>query len=319
MSSWFFVSLIDVLCIIQLTIDRHTVLMASCWTRPHRRASVCIELLFLHPGPWGQIGLHAGARSYECCVAPLKLGLFGPLALYVCAWLSGPKLQPSDSHLLSSHFLLHLSAIIFSTPFFRVRFAETLLWNWNPRRPSYHQQQQDKWPPDSGKQHQIILAKQSSFKSHWAQPWANSGHWQKASEATKRPWHIIFCQSSTSWNRCVTLSAQRFGLGGVEHLSSPVPLVTWCLWRKIYHSNWQPPLSQWIRRRQDSMNWWAKVGSAQKVGQAFLPGVHNDGLATQTLAVQSRDGLESKLDGWTSWSPENDGQKHAKTYKNCWS
>jgi len=65
---------------------------------------------------------------YECCLAPLKLGLFGPLALYVCASLFGPKLQPSDSH-LAILSLLHLSAIIFSTPFFRVRFAETLLWN----------------------------------------------------------------------------------------------------------------------------------------------------------------------------------------------
>lgn len=296
--------------------------MASCWTRPHRRASVCIELLFLHPGPWGQIGLHAGACYMSVVWRPWNWACLGPWrCMYVPRFLAR-NCNPQIRILLSSHcfiFLPSYSALrsfvfVSPKPCCGIEILGDQVIISNKRTMA----------PDSGKQYQTILAKQSSYKSHWAQPSANSGHWQKASKATKRPRDII-CQSSTSWNRfCHIVSTKILPcwcrtpvLTGPSHHLVPPDFASGRFITEIgstfthFHSvaDNQIPMGQ---------SWVGPKGWSQ----AFLPGVHHDGLTTQTLTVQSRDGLESlpkppKLNLRTGWLNHVESVEFQKMDKNC--
>ena len=252
--------------------------------------------------------------SYECCLAPLKLGLFGPLALYVCAWLFGPKLQPSDSHLailslFASSFCHHIQHSVLSCSFRRNPSVEL-----KSSVTKYSSAIRGQWPlilannikqssPNNLRTKAIELSPQRILGIGRKPPKQQSGH--GTSSANLPLLEIVF----------VTLSAQRFCLAGVEHLSSPVLLITWCLRillqkdfsQKLAEKNQQffCALSQKFGQEDFThfhsvttrFPWAGHVGSAQRDGRpgspAFLPGVHHDGLTTQTLTVQSRDGLES--------------------------
>ena len=264
---------------------------------------------------------------YECCLAPLKLGLFGPLALYVCAacaslfWPEIATLRFASCYPLTVCFIFlpsysALRSFVFVSPKpccgIEILGDQVIISNKRTMA------------PDSGKRYQKILAKQSSYKSHWAQPSANSGHWQKASKATKRPRDII-CQSSTSWNRfCHIVSTKILPcwcrtpvLTGPSHHLVPPDFASGRFITEIgstfthFHSvaNNQIPMGQ---------SWVGPKGWSQ----AFLPGVHHDGLTTQTLTVQSRDGLESlpkppKLNLRTGWLNHVESVEFQKMDKNC--
>lgn len=166
--------------------------------------------------------------SYECCLAPLKLGLFGPLALYVCAWLFGPKLQPSDSHLailslFASSFCHHIQHSVLSCSFRRNPSVEL-----KSSVTKYSSAIRGQWPlilannikqssPNNLRTKAIELSPQRILGIGRKPPKQQSRH--GTSSANLPLLEIVF----------VTLSAQRFCLAGVEHLSSPVLLITWCL------------------------------------------------------------------------------------------